>query len=60
MEEEKPRTNTDAPAPLVVHFGPYELNLRSAELRKSDNTRRITRTARRGGAARGNPQEALA
>ena len=35
-EEEKPWSSSDAPAHSVVRFGPYELDLRSAELRKND------------------------
>jgi eukaryotic-like serine/threonine-protein kinase len=35
-EEEKPWSSSDAPVPSVVRFGPYELDLRSAELRKND------------------------
>jgi len=34
--EEKSRTGLARPAPSVVRFGPYELDLRSAELRKND------------------------
>jgi DNA-binding winged helix-turn-helix (wHTH) protein/predicted esterase len=36
MQEDKPWSGSNAPAPSVVRFGPYELNLRSAELRKND------------------------
>src|SRR5436190_14907543 len=36
MENQEPRRNGNAPLPSVIHFGPYELNLRSAELLKDD------------------------
>src|SRR3954470_9360432 len=36
MENEEPWCNGDAPAPSVIRFGPYELDLRSAELLKND------------------------
>ena len=36
MPEEMPRTSPAARALSIVRFGPYELDLRSAELRKSD------------------------
>jgi TolB-like protein len=35
VPEEKPRTGQVGPASSVVRFGPYELDLRSAELRKN-------------------------
>src|SRR4029450_3526887 len=40
-EEEKGWRSSDAPAPSVVRFGPYELDLRSAELRKNNFTIRL-------------------
>jgi DNA-binding winged helix-turn-helix (wHTH) protein len=36
MPEEMPRTSPAARALSIVRFGPYELDLRSAELRKKD------------------------
>jgi DNA-binding winged helix-turn-helix (wHTH) protein len=36
MKEEEPRTNGAVSASSVVRFGPYELDLRTAELRKQD------------------------
>src|SRR4051794_12472239 len=36
MEEEKPRTSRAAPTPSILRFGPYELDLRSTQLRKKD------------------------
>ena len=35
-KKKKPWISSDAPLPSVVRFGPYELDLRSAELRKND------------------------
>ena len=36
MEEEKPRTSRAVPTPSILRFGPYELDLRSTQLRKKD------------------------
>ncbi len=41
MAEEKPGTSRSAPTPSILRFGPYELDLRSAELRKNDLSIRL-------------------
>ncbi len=41
MEEEKRRSSKAVPASSSIRFGPYELDLRSAELRKNEITIRL-------------------
>jgi DNA-binding winged helix-turn-helix (wHTH) protein len=41
MKEEEPKTSRASSARSVVRFGPYELDLRSAELRKKDRKIRL-------------------